>query len=102
MDNDNEQEYKSSLKQFPLRMTDDERAFLRKVARNLDIRESNIVRNGIKLDLQARGIEIPEGYFIDREPGNRTKKDLPASVKRQAGRGSEAVVGVAAPSAAFI
>ncbi len=70
-----EEEYKSSIRQFPLRMTEEERAFLRKVARDLDIRESNIVRNGIKLDLQARGIAIPEGLFIDREPGNRIKKE---------------------------
>ena len=55
--------FKLSKLTFPLRMTQDEREVIRQLGK-LEGSESNAIRRAIRLLMEARGLEIPEGLFV--------------------------------------
>ena len=65
--------FKLSKLTFPLKMTQDEREVIRQLGK-LEGSESNAIRRAIRLLMEARGLEIPEDLFVDREAGNRLPK----------------------------
>jgi hypothetical protein len=69
------EDFKISKLTFPLRMTQEEREVIRKLG-ELEGSESNAIRRAIRLLMEARGLEIPTGLFVDREAGNRLPKSV--------------------------
>jgi hypothetical protein len=69
------EDFKLSKITFLFRMTQDEREVIRQLGK-LEGSESNAIRRAIRLLMEARGLEIPEGLFVDREAGNRLPKNV--------------------------
>lgn len=63
---------------YTFRMTKKERETLEELGK-LEGSESNAIRRSLRLLMQARGLDIPEGVFADKESGNRLPKSAALS-----------------------
>jgi hypothetical protein len=87
-----------ALKQMPIRITDEERELLDKLAEAEGLEVTNAIRLAIKEALEKRGIPVPDTAFGKKQEG-RPKEDPPTNHSdRRAYSNTE--VGVMAPTSA--
>jgi hypothetical protein len=87
---------KITKKHITFRVTEAEAEALRKLATELSVKDSNLIRRGIRLAAKEAGVELAEGIFSDKPGGNWLPKNDPAIADDQRGAFNNTVVSVTA------
>ncbi len=63
-----------ALKQMPIRLTDEERELIDKLAKSWGLEATNAIRLALKKALEGEGFSVPDGVFDKKQEG-RPKND---------------------------